>query len=139
MPSTQGKMRADERTRDHDGAGMTSNIPASASKRRTKIVATVGPATREWESLEAIIEAGANVLRLNFSHATHDEARLAIERGRKIARRRGQPLAILQDLQGPRLRIGELAEGEVTLVAGRDAYPDDDADAGRRGAHRSQL
>ena len=112
-------MRADERTRDHDGAGMTSNIPASASKRRTKIVATVGPATRGTESLEAIIEAGANVLRLNFSHATHDEARLAIERGRKIARRRGQPLAILQDLQGPRLRIGELAEGEVTLVAGR--------------------
>ena len=98
---------------------MTSNIPASASKRRTKIVATVGPATRDPERLESIIEAGVDVLRLNFSHATHDEARTAIERARGIARRLGRPLAILQDLQGPRLRIGELADGEVTLVAGR--------------------
>lgn len=98
---------------------MTSNIPASASKRRTKIVATAGPATRAPEQLEAIIAAGANVLRLNFSHATHEEAGLAIEQARGIAKRRGLPLAILQDLQGPRLRIGELAGGEVTLVAGR--------------------
>lgn len=98
---------------------MAASIAASESKRRTKIVATVGPATRDPKRLEAIIEAGVNVLRLNFSHATHDEARLAIEQARGIARRLGRPLAILQDLQGPRLRIGQLADGEVTLVAGR--------------------
>ena len=98
---------------------MAASIAASESKCRTKIVATIGPATRDPKRLEAIIEAGVDVLRLNFSHATHDEARLAIEQARGIARRLGRPLAILQDLQGPRLRIGQLADGEVTLVAGR--------------------
>ena len=79
------------------------------------------------------------MLRLNFSHASHDDARLAIERARGIAKKRGLPLAILQDLQGPRLRIGELAGGEVTLVAGRPLTLTTEPTARRCRAHRHHL
>ena len=86
--------------------------------RRTKIVATIGPASRERHVLERMIRAGANVLRLNFSHGTHEEHAQVIETARAIERRLGQPLALLQDLSGPKIRTGRVAGGKIQLHDG---------------------
>ncbi len=85
--------------------------------RRTKIVATIGPATESEERLEAIIRAGADVIRLNFSHGSHEGHARVIERVRRIAARLHLPVAILQDLQGPKIRTGALAGGSPVLLA----------------------
>src|SRR5213592_4557079 len=86
--------------------------------RRTKIVATIGPASRDPEVLVRMIEAGMDVARLNFSHGTHEEHADTAQRVRDAAGRVGRPIAILQDLPGPKLRIGELADGVVDLKVG---------------------
>jgi pyruvate kinase len=86
--------------------------------RRTKIVATIGPASRRPEVLERLLRAGADVLRLNFSHGTHDEHLEVIRSARAIAARLELPLALLQDLSGPKIRTGPVAGGEITLVDG---------------------
>ncbi len=87
--------------------------------RRTKIVCTIGPATNSEDRLEQLMLAGMNVARLNFSHGTHEEHALVIERIRTISARLGFAIAILQDLQGPKIRTGSL-EGKqpVKLVEG---------------------
>ncbi|RMG52659.1 MAG: pyruvate kinase [Acidobacteria bacterium] len=85
---------------------------------RTKIVCTIGPASRSPEKLEQLIAAGMNVARLNFSHGSHDEHEEVIVRLREIAARLARPLAILQDLAGPKIRIGEITAGTVHLQAG---------------------
>ncbi|MCP4140446.1 MAG: pyruvate kinase [Chloroflexi bacterium] len=99
-------------------------------KRRAKIVATIGPASDSEETLEALILAGMNVARLNFSHGTHEEHAERIKRIRRVAKRMGHPVGILQDLQGPKLRIGQLedslqlSEGErVHFYATKDKPP----------------
>jgi pyruvate kinase len=86
--------------------------------RRTKIVATIGPASRDREVLARMTEAGMDVARLNFSHANHEVHAETVELVREAAERAGRPVAILQDLPGPKLRIGELAEGVVELKVG---------------------
>jgi pyruvate kinase len=86
--------------------------------RRTKIVATIGPASRDPEILVRMIEAGMDVARLNFSHGTHEEHADTAERVRAAANRAGRPVAILQDLPGPKLRIGGLVDGTAELKAG---------------------
>src|SRR6266581_474312 len=87
--------------------------------RRTKIVCTIGPASNSQEKLEQLMRAGMNVARLNFSHGTHDEHALVIERVRVIAARLGCSIAILQDLQGPKIRTGTLQGGQpVRLLDG---------------------
>ncbi len=86
--------------------------------RRTKIVATIGPASRERETLVAMVEAGMDVARLNFSHGTVEEHADTVRRVRDAAGRVGRPVAILQDLPGPKLRIGALEEGHVDLGTG---------------------
>jgi pyruvate kinase len=89
--------------------------------RRTKIVCTIGPATSSEEQLERLMRAGMNVARLNFSHGTHDEHAEVIERIRAISARLGCSIAILQDLQGPKIRTGALQGGQpVRLVDGAD-------------------
>jgi len=80
---------------------------------KTKIVATIGPSCRSEERLEAILQAGVNVVRLNFSHSTHLEHAEVIERTRRIAERLDRPVAILQDLQGPKVRTGMLVNHEA--------------------------
>lgn len=101
--------------------------------RNAKIVATIGPASQNEEVLERLIRAGMNVARMNFSHGTHDEhaARIATIRG--ISERVGTPVGILQDLQGPKIRVGDLplpiqlSEGEtVQLFASGTTPPDAD-------------
>src|SRR5215471_13027064 len=89
-------------------------------RRRTKIVCTLGPATESADMIESLIRAGMNVARINFSHGTQEEQAGAIARVRAVARSLGQPVAILQDLQGPKIRTGSLEDGRpVTLVPGR--------------------
>lgn len=88
-------------------------------KKRTKIVCTIGPACNTPEKLEAMIRAGMNVARLNFSHGTHDEHAAFITLLRQLSDKTGEPLAILQDLQGPKIRVGNLPADGVPLEQGK--------------------
>ncbi|MCM1984534.1 pyruvate kinase [Lyngbya confervoides] len=88
------------------------------SSRRTKIVATVGPAICNHEKLKAVIEAGATTLRLNFSHGSHEDHLRAIKLIRQVSFELNQPVAILQDLQGPKIRLGKFEAGQITLQRG---------------------
>ncbi|MCG5058872.1 MAG: pyruvate kinase [Limnoraphis sp. WC205] len=82
---------------------------------RTKIVATIGPATAQPEVLRALIEAGATTLRLNFSHGTHEDHQRSIRMIRQISFELNQPVGILQDLQGPKIRLGKFENGSIVL------------------------
>jgi pyruvate kinase len=86
--------------------------------RRTKIVATIGPATSAEESLKALVQAGMNVARLNFSHGTPEEHLETIVRLRRLAEALHVSVAVLQDLAGPKVRVGAIASGSVELQAG---------------------
>ena len=88
------------------------------SPRRTKIVATIGPATRSPEVLKALIEAGATTLRLNFSHGTHEEHQRNIRLIRQTSFELNQPVGILQDLQGPKIRLGKFEHDSIELKKG---------------------
>jgi len=87
--------------------------------RAAKIVATLGPASATVDTIAALFEAGVDVFRLNFSHGTHAEHLERIEIIRALEMRACRPIAILQDLQGPKLRIGRFAAGPIALAAGR--------------------
>jgi pyruvate kinase len=91
--------------------------------KRTKILATVGPAIDSDEKIQAMIAAGTNGFRLNFSHASFDGAALAIARIRDASAAAGKPVAILQDLQGPKVRLGVL-DGEVPVRQGDELILD---------------
>jgi pyruvate kinase len=93
-------------------------VSAATEPRRTKIVATIGPASDDTDVLTRMIEAGMNVARLNFAHGTRDEKAQTAERVREAANRVGEEVAILQDLPGPKLRIGALADGVAELKPG---------------------
>ncbi len=86
--------------------------------RATKIVATVGPASRNAETLERMIEAGMNVVRMNFSHGNPEDHRETVEMVRSLAAGKGVTVGILQDLQGPKIRVGRFKDGGATLIAG---------------------
>ena len=90
--------------------------------RRTKIVATIGPASREPEVLVRMVEAGMDVARLNFSHGSAEEHAEVIERVRDAANRAGRQVAVLQDLPGPKLRIGKLLGDVAELGPGAVSY-----------------
>src|SRR5918992_325528 len=104
--------------------------------RRTKIVATIGPASRDPETLVRMVDAGMDVARLNFSHGTADEHAETARRVRDAANRAGRQVAVLQDLPGPKLRIGKLVDGlaelkpgdEITFICGDH---DEEGDARR--------
>src|SRR5688572_21083239 len=85
---------------------------------RTKIVATVGPACDTYEKLLALVKAGVNVFRLNFSHGTHENKALIVEYIRRINKTEPFNIAILGDLQGPKLRVGEIEGGAIRIEAG---------------------
>jgi pyruvate kinase len=86
--------------------------------RRTKIVATLGPASCDPESIDRLIAAGVDVVRLNMSHGDHDTHAATYEAARAAARRAGKPLAILADLCGPKLRVGRFDGGSTMLPPG---------------------
>ena len=86
--------------------------------RSTKIVATIGPASRNPETLSRMIDAGLNVVRMNFSHGDKEDHRQTLQMVREIAAQKGVTIGILQDLQGPKIRVGRFPEGSVTLAPG---------------------
>ena len=83
--------------------------------RNAKIVATLGPASSSEEIIRSLFVAGVDVFRLNFSHGSHAEHKDRFDIVRKISQEFGRPIAILGDLQGPKLRVGKFAEGAVML------------------------
>ncbi|MFL5464455.1 MAG: pyruvate kinase [Gemmatimonadaceae bacterium] len=86
---------------------------------RTKIVCTLGPATSTADTIRGLIDAGMNVARVNFSHGTHEQHTATIALVRRLAQEANKPIAILGDLQGPRIRVGDLA-APITLEVGAD-------------------
>ncbi|ALI55241.1 pyruvate kinase [Celeribacter marinus] len=86
--------------------------------RNVKIVATLGPASNDYEMIRALAEAGADVFRLNMSHGEHEEIRVRHEIIRKVETDLGRPIAILADLQGPKLRVGKFSSGAHDLEEG---------------------
>ena len=92
--------------------------PVRPTLRRTKIVATIGPATEDPVTLRALIEAGATTLRLNFSHGDQENHQKNIKLIRQISFELNQPVGILQDLQGPKIRLGKFKEGPIHLNKG---------------------
>ena len=85
---------------------------------RTKIVATIGPATSSYEMLKAIVEEGVDVCRLNFSHGSYGDHKQVIENIRKLNEDTNSYVSILLDLQGPKLRVGDMENGKVELISG---------------------
>lgn len=87
--------------------------------RKVKILATLGPASSEEATIAQLFEAGADVFRINMSHASHDLMRTLVKRIRNVEKQVGRPIGILADLQGPKLRVGKFLEGKVELEAGQ--------------------
>jgi pyruvate kinase len=90
-------------------------------QHRTKIVATLGPGTADAEAIGALFEAGVDVFRLNFSHGAHEQHRDRLRMIRELERHTNRPIAVMMDLQGPKLRIGTFADGPIELAEG-DAF-----------------
>src|SRR5690606_23260144 len=89
-----------------------------ANYKRTKIIATVGPSTDSYEAILNLIKAGANGIRLNFSHGTEEERVQQVKWIRKASKEYGKPVAIIQDLQGPKIRLGDF-ESIITVQTGQ--------------------
>jgi pyruvate kinase len=96
--------------------------------RNAKIIATLGPASADRETIEALFRAGADVFRLNFSHGTHEDHKQRLDIIRAIERDLARPIGVLLDLQGPKLRIGTFANGAIRLEAGASFRLDLDRD-----------
>ena len=88
--------------------------------RRTKIVCTLGPASSDPETIRALVRAGMDVARMNFSHGTHEEHRERIRTVREAAQAEGETITILQDLQGPKIRVGQVKDDSVMLRKGQE-------------------
>ena len=87
--------------------------------RRAKIVATLGPASQDVKIIRELIQAGTNVFRINFSHGTQADHATTIRHVRQVAKELGQPITILQDLQGPKIRTGEIENGQTLIKSGQ--------------------
>lgn len=111
---------------------------AVQSFKRTKIIATIGPSTNSAMAIQGIIESGANGLRLNFSHGTHEERLEQIPWIRKASATLGKPVAIIQDLQGPKVRLGDF-EGTISVKLGQELAFQYKADYARTGIIPTQY
>lgn len=98
--------------------------------RKVKILATLGPASSDEAVIEKLFAAGADVFRINMSHADHDLMRELVRRIRNVERKLGRPIGILADLQGPKLRVGKFKDGKVELTPGQIFTLDDDETPG---------
>ena len=96
----------------------TPNVPLTKYKR-TKIIATLGPSTDSFEAVTNLIHAGVNGIRLNFSHGNYEERVKQIKWIRKASKEYGKPIAIIQDLQGPKIRLGDF-EGIINVLTGQN-------------------
>lgn len=111
--------------------------PEEAVRRRTKIVATLGPATDSPEVIEQLLLAGVNVVRLNFSHGNIDDHQRRVDTVRSAARRLGRHIGVLGDLQGPKIRIRRFAEGPIHLDTGDEFALD--ANLGKKAGNRHEV
>jgi pyruvate kinase len=98
--------------------------------RKAKIVATLGPATSDLQTITELFDAGVDVFRLNFSHGSHEDHRRRYEIVREVERVSGRPIAVLADMQGPKLRVGTFAGGKVILTPGAQFVLDRNPAAG---------
>jgi pyruvate kinase len=98
--------------------------------RKVKILATIGPASSEEAMLKKLFQAGADVFRINMSHADHELMRTLVKRIRKVEKEVGRPIGILADLQGPKLRVGKFANGREVLKVGQTFTLDGDPTPG---------
>lgn len=98
--------------------------------RKVKILATLGPASSSKEMIQKLYRAGADVFRINMSHAGHDLMRDLVRRIREVEEAEGRPIAILGDLQGPKLRVGKFAKGKEILEPGQKFTLDDNPEPG---------
>lgn len=120
-----------------DTTNRVPNVPLSKFKR-TKIIATIGPSTDSYESILNLIKAGANGLRLNFSHGTYEEREQQIKWIRQASQEFGKPVAIIQDLQGPKIRLGDF-EGIINVRKGQELRLGFKADYERTGIIPTQY
>src|ERR1700704_725802 len=95
--------------------------------RRTKIVATLGPASSDRSVMANLFAAGADVFRINMSHTTHERMRELVAAIRTVETEHGRPIGILVDLQGPKLRVGSFVNNPVTLIKGASFVLDGDS------------
>src|SRR4051812_16551483 len=95
--------------------------------KQAKIVATLGPASDDRKTIQALFDAGADVFRLNFSHGKHEDHKRRLDLIREIEHGSGRPIGVLLDLQGPKLRIGTFPGGPIALVEGAQFRLDLDA------------
>jgi pyruvate kinase len=102
----------------HIRARSASFLPILRAVRKARIICTLGPASESPEVLEAMVRAGMDVARLNFSHGTHEQHAARIARLRRVAKKVGRPVAILQDVQGPKIRLGKFVDGQATVADG---------------------
>lgn len=89
----------------------------------TKIVATLGPASETYSMVKAILEAGCRVIRLNFSHGSHEEQQKRFDYVRQASKELGFPVTVFMDLQGPKIRLGQLQEEMYVLQKGEKKLP----------------
>jgi pyruvate kinase len=115
------------------------SFPATNMLRRTKIVATLGPACSDPKVLDKMIEGGVDVVRLNFSHGSAEEHQQRCELVRSLAKTRGRAVGVLVDLQGPKIRIGKFKDGKITLKTGRQVHLRRRLRTGRPGSRRPRL
>src|SRR3990167_1224918 len=106
--------------------------------KRTKILATVGPSTNSYEKIEELITKGTNGLRLNFSHGSYEEREEQIAWIRKASEAYGKPVAIVQDLQGPKIRLGDF-DGVINVKKGQNLVFKYNADFERSGMIPTQY
>ena len=98
--------------------GETGRSGKIGNMRRARIVCTLGPATDTYDQILELVKAGMNVARINASHGSHEEHEKRIDNVRAAAKELGTPVAVLVDLQGPKIRLGRFAEGPVQLNVG---------------------
>ncbi len=120
-----------------DSTNHVPNVPLNKFKR-TKIIATVGPATDSYEAILELVKSGANGLRLNFSHGANEERERQIKWIRKASKEYGKPVAIIQDLQGPKIRLGDF-EGIINVENGQEIRLGFEADYERSGVIPTQY
>src|SRR5262245_10122707 len=96
-------------------AGLKSFQTREGRPRHCKIVGTLGPASSDEAALRQLVEAGLDIARVNFSHGTHETHRKNIEMVRRVAREVGRHVSILQDLQGPKIRVGRVLGDAIEL------------------------
>ena len=87
-------------------------------QRKTRIIATLGPASASKEMIRKLVLAGADVFRLNMSHGTHEETAARLKSIRQVESETGRPIGVMVDLQGPKLRVGAFENDAVTLETG---------------------